>query len=228
MRIDLLSLCRQRAVNKRNDHPWLNLGDEELLKSAGLYCRDYETGHEGYNLAAIMLLGRNEVIKSICPAYRTDAILRKVNLDRYDDRDIVDTNLIESYQRLMDFSKKHLWDKFYLEGDINISLRDKIAREMISNTLIHREYTSAYFAKFIIEKNQMYIENACIASKQVEITPYNLNPVPKNPIVASFFNQIGYADELGSGTRNLYRYSQRYSGKEPKIIENDVFRIVVP
>ena len=228
LRLDLLSLCRRRAINKRQDHPWKNMTDEELLKSAGLLSEDFATGEKGFNLAAVMLLGKDEVIQSICPAYKTDAILRKVNKDRYDDRVMVKTNLIESYEALMGFAKKHLWDKFYLEDSLNVSLRDNITREMLTNMLIHREFTSPYIAKFIIEEDRMYVENACRASRIGEITPENLSPVPKNPLIAAFFNQIGNADELGSGTRNLYKYSRRYSGKNPSIIEGDIFRIIVP
>lgn len=51
---------------------------------------------------------------------------------------------------------------------------------------------------------------------------------PKNPIVSSFFRNIGYADQLGSGVRNLFKYSVYYSGKEPQFVEGDVFRIIVP
>ena len=228
LRLDLLSLCRQRAINKRTDHPWKDLDDEALLKSAGIYGTDYSTGDFGINLAGIMLLGKDEVIQSICPAYKTDAILRKVNMDRYDDREIIKTNLIESYELLLNFAKKHLWDKFYLEDNVNISLRDRISREMLVNTLIHREMTSSFVAKFIIEENRMYIENANRAIRSGIITPENLEPNPKNPIIASFFNQIGYADELGSGTRNLFKYVRRYTGKEPQIIEDDIFKIIVP
>jgi ATP-dependent DNA helicase RecG len=36
------------------------------------------------------------------------------------------------------------------------------------------------------------------------------------------------ADELGSGVRRLHYYVPRYSGKEPELIDGDVFRIVVP
>lgn len=39
---------------------------------------------------------------------------------------------------------------------------------------------------------------------------------------------IGYADKLGSGVRNLYKYSKIYSGKDPEFIEGDVFKIIVP
>ena len=95
-RSDIISLCRQRAINKRSDHPWRNLSDMELLKSAKLYTEDYETGEKGFNLAAILLLGKDEVIGSVCPTYKTDALVRKINLDRYDDREIIQTNLIES------------------------------------------------------------------------------------------------------------------------------------
>ena len=56
----------------------------------------------------------------------------------------------------------------------------------------------------------------------------NLEPNPKNPIIAAFFRNIGYADQLGSGVRKLFQYCKYYSGKEPKFIEGDVFRIIVP
>ena len=60
------------------------------------------------------------------------------------------------------------------------------------------------------------------------ITPENIEPNPKNPIIASFFRNIGYAEQLGSGVRNLFKYSKFYSGKEPEFIEDDIFKIIVP
>jgi ATP-dependent DNA helicase RecG len=121
-----------------------------------------------------------------------------------------------------------LWDKFFLEGDARTSLRDIITREMLVNTLMHREFTSSYIAKFIIENDKMFVENANRALNYGEITPDNYEPNPKNPLIASFFRNIGLADELGSGVRKLYHYGLRYSGEEPKLIEGDVFRIIVP
>lgn len=229
LRIDLLPKIRQMAVNNSMEtHPWKYMDDEELLRSAGLYGVDRMSGERGYNLAAIMLLGRDEVIQDIVPAYVTDAIVRKVNIDRYDDREIIKTNLIESYDLLMNFARKHLMDKFFLDGERRISLRNVIAREMLVNTLIHREMTSTFIAKFVIEKDRMYVENANRAVKDGLITPENMEPNPKNPIIASFFRNIGYSDQLGSGVRNLYKYTKFYSGREPELIEGDIFRIIVP
>jgi ATP-dependent DNA helicase RecG len=228
LRLDMLPRIRQLAVNRFKDHPWKTMDDAELLQSAGLVGDDLESGTKGYNLAAVMLLGRDDVIKNVSPAYRTDALLRKVNTDRYDDRLIVETNLIDSYDLLMGFAKKHMLDKFYLEDDARVSLSSTIAREMLVNCLMHREFTSSYIAQFVIEKDRMYTANANRAETGEMITPDNFRPNPKNPIIASFFRNIWMADELGSGVRNLYRYGKLYSGKTPQLIDGDVFRIIVP
>lgn len=99
---------------------------------------------------------------------------------------------------------------------------------MVSNTLMHREFSSSYTAKFVIEKERMYVENANRSTRDGFITVDNLEPNPKNPIIAAFFRNIGYADQLGSGVRKLFKYCKFYSGKEPEFVEGDIFRIVVP
>lgn len=137
LRLDLLPTIRQMAANSANGrHIWQKTDDMELLRSAGLFGTNHETGKHGLNLAAVLLLGRDDVIKDVAPAYETDALLRRINIDRYDDREIVCTNLVESYDLLMEFAQKHLPDPFYLENEQRISLRGVICREMVSNILI--------------------------------------------------------------------------------------------
>ena len=228
LRLDLLPTIRRMAVNSANGrHIWQKTDDMELLRSAGLFGTNHETGRHGLNLAAILLLGRDDVIKDVAPAYETDALLRRINIDRYDDREIVCTNLVESYDLLMEFAQKHLPDPFYLENEQRISLRGVICREMVSNMLIHREFSSSYPAKFVIENNRIYTENANRASWSGEITPENFEPNPKNPIIASFFRNIGLADKLGSGVRNIFKYAKYYQGGHPHFFEQDIFRTSV-
>lgn len=88
--------------------------------------------------------------------------------------------------------------------------------------------TDGIQAKFVIERNRMYVENGNRATQAAQLTPDIIEPNPKNPIIASFFRNIGYADQLGSGVRNLFKYSKIYSGEEPVFDEGDVFRITVP
>mgnify|MGYP005839476013 FL=1 len=101
LRSDLIDKCRKLAGVWRDNHPWLGMDDLELLKSAQLYQTDPETRKSGITLAGILLLGNDRLILSAVPHHRTDLILCKVNLDRYDDRDLVRTNLIESYERII-------------------------------------------------------------------------------------------------------------------------------
>ena len=228
LRLDLLPTIRQMAANSANGrHIWQKTDDMELLRSAGLFGTNHETGKHGLNLAAVLLLGRDDVIKDVAPAYETDALLRRINIDRYDDREIVCTNLVESYDLLMEFAQKHLPDPFYLENEQRISLRGVICREMVSNILIHREFSSSYPAKFVIENNRIYTENANRASWSGEITLENFEPNPKNPIIASFFRNIGLADKLGSGVRNIFKYAKYYQGGHPHFFEQDIFRTSV-
>jgi len=42
-----------------------------------------------------------------------------------------------------------------------------------------------------------------------------------------YFSNIGRADKLGFGVRNLYKYTKIYSGGEPELIEGDVFKTIV-
>lgn len=227
LRSDLIDKCRRLAGVWRDDHPWLGMEDLELLKSAQLHQTDPETGKSGITLAGILLLGNDRLILSAVPHHRTDLILRKVNLDRYDDRDLVRTNLIESYERIIAFVQKHLPDPFFLEGMERISLRDAIFREVASNILIHREYTNAFPAKLIIERGQVRTENSNKPHGFGALDPATFTPFPKNPVIGAFFREIHRADELGSGMRKMMRYGKGYGGADPEMIEGDVFRIVV-
>jgi len=128
---------------------------------------------KGFNLAAILLFGRDDVIRSCASGYMTDALLRKENIDRYDDRLLVGTNLIEAYDKL-------------------------------------------------------YTENWNRSNRHGHIDPDNFTPEAKNPLLAWFFVNIGRADWMGSGIRNLYKYSKIYTGSEPELIEGDVFKTIVP
>lgn len=225
---ELFTRVRKTVGNLKPGHPWISMDNIELLKSAGMYLKDQSTGKQGITLAGILIFGSELMIQTALPHYRTDAILRRENLDRYDDRDDVRVNLLRSYERLMQFIAKHLNDKFYLEGDQRVSLRDKIFREAISNLLIHREFSNPFPAKLVVEKDRVYIENGNKPHGNGMIDPEDFSPYPKNPKIAKFFKEIGWVDELGSGVRNIYKYNKIYSGADPEFVEGDVFKTIIP
>ena len=228
LRPDIIDRARKMSRIRNASHPWLTMSDEELLRSSGLILKDAEKQREGITLAAILLFGKDITIMSALPQHKTDAIFRVENVDRYDDRDVIITNLFDTYDRLMEFGRKHLSDPFVLEGINSVSARDKILREIFSNLLAHRDYSSAYVAKFVIEKQRMYTENASKAHGEGILNLTTFEPFPKNPAISKVFRETSLADELGSGMRNTYKYTQLYSGGTPEFIEGNVFKTIVP
>ena len=225
---ELIPIVKRMAENRRTGHPWCKMTAMEIMKSAGLYEDDIVTGAKGFNLAAILLFGRDEVIQQAAPGYVTDCLLRIDNIDRYDDRERVESNLIESFDVVMNFIRKHTLDRFFLIDNLNVSVRDNIAKELVSNILVHREFSSSVPASIVVEKDRLVATNWNRPLQPGRIDPATFKPYPKNPILARFFVQIGYADTLGSGVRNLYKYTNIYSGAEPELIEGDIFKTIIP
>jgi ATP-dependent DNA helicase RecG len=154
---------------------------------------------------------------------------RVIDTDRYDDRLDLRTNLIETFDKAMQFVEKHLPSPFYMEGVQSIDLRNIIFREVIINMLIHKEYLGAEPTRFIIEKDRVYTENSNKPYINGIIDLSNLVPHPKNPNIARFFRIIGQAEELGSGFIKVYKYCKDYCGSDPVITDdNAYFRFILP
>ena len=228
LEMGLLDTVRDALRANDADHPWLSLSDGELLRAARLYGRDQLTGERGFNLAAVALLGKEGTILDVMPLYRTDAVLRRVETDRYDDRLVCRSNLVRAYDELVGFCEKWLPDSFVLDGGQRKSARDVIVRELVCNCLIHREFVSPHIARITIDGEGIRTSNASRALFAGPVTLESLDPTPKNPIIANFFAQMGRSEELGSGTRSLYKFSRLYTGKDPVLEDGDRFTAFVP
>lgn len=226
--LSLLKMLRDEVRANDAGHRWLALDDEELLRDARLVSRDPVSGERGFNLAAIMLLGREETILDVAPVYRTDCVLRRLDAERYDDRLTCTANLMLAYDELVGWCERWLPDSFVLDGTRRVGARGVIVRELVSNTLIHREFVSPRIATVTIDRDGIRTRNASRALWSGPVDLENLDPTPKNPIIARVFTQMGRSEELGSGTRNLYKFSRLYSGEDPVLVEGDCFEAFVP
>jgi ATP-dependent DNA helicase RecG len=195
LRLDeLMPRVRIMADTKMPGHPWKDMDNMEIMRSAGLYEDNPYSKEKGFNLAGILLFGTDETILACCPGYVTDCILRRIDLDRYDDRLMIRTNLIDAYNQAIQFIREYTPDPFFLEGVQRVSVRDKIARELVSNSLVHREFSTTRIARIIIEKDRIYADNWSRSSQSGKLDPTTFVPEPKNPLLAHFFENIGYAD----------------------------------
>lgn len=227
----LFDKVRQLIRNYRSDHPWLLVSNEQLLKDSVLWRKDFMNGQEGLTLAAALIFGKDLTIQSILPAYKVEAMVRIKNTDHWDDRinPPLRTNLIDTYLALKKFINDHLPEKFYIEGDQRIDLRDKIFREVIGNVIVHREYTSALSTELLIKATTVTLTNPNKPLFHGPIDPNSFNPFPKNPNIRKFFTAFGWTDEIGSGIRNTSKYLPLYSsGASPVFWENDTFKTELP
>ena len=101
-----------------------------------------------------------------------------------------------------------------------------LTEDMIVSTV--RDYSSGYPAKMIIDDEKITVENSNLAHGMGALDLQKFEPFPKNPAISKVFREIGLADELGSGMRNTYKYTQLYSGENPLFEEGDIFRTIIP
>lgn len=216
-------IMRKHIAIKNSSHPWLSMSNQEILDK---YFRglERETNREGYKLAAILLFGKEETILNYCPWHRTDAIFRNMSYKRflnprptdpdirYDDRDMVCVNLIQSYLRLMRFVERNMPDRFRLanNGIDRLDVRMMLMREIIANTLLHREYVSSYSSKFLIFKDRVITENWTkpFQTGKIDITDWRTHT--KNPLLTKVFREMNWAEELGSGQKKIRKYAPLY------------------
>ncbi|MDR2621487.1 MAG: putative DNA binding domain-containing protein [Dysgonamonadaceae bacterium] len=225
----LFEKARNMIRSNRSDHPWLVVDNMQMLRDAVLYWNDYENNREGFSLAAALIFGKDLTIQNLLPAYKVEAMVRIKNKNRWDDRLTLRTNLIDTYLQLKEFINRHLPNKFYMEGDQRIDLRDKIFREVIGNIIIHREYTDATATELIIEEDVVRTLNPNNPYFNGVMDLNNFNPHPKNPNIRKFFTALGLADEIGSGIRNTRNYLPHYvENAAPVFIDEPLFRIVIP
>jgi len=221
--------ARNLIRSNRNDHPWLGVDNMQMLRDAVLYWNDYENNREGFSLAAALIFGKDLTIQNLLPAYKVEAMVRIKNKNRWDDRLTLRTNLIDTYLQLKEFINRHLPDKFYMEGDQRIDLRDKIFREVIGNIIVHREYTDATATELIIEEDAVRTINPNNPYFNGVMDLNHFNPHPKNPNIRKFFTTLGWADEIGSGIRNTRNYLPHYvENATPVFIDEPLFKIIIP
>ncbi len=71
------------------------------------------------------------------------------------------------------------------------------------------------------------MKNGNKSKEYKKITLDNFTPLAKNPALAKVLRITGYAEELGSGVRNMYRYAKTYGGNDPKIMDEKVFTTTI-
>lgn len=233
---ETFDLCRKIVTLKNPTHSWITLSNEEILKSIGLFSIDPSTGEQGLKLAALLLFGKESAISEFYAIYRIEAIYRNntyyefiennsSKTNRYDDRVTIRKNILQAYSILIDFTLKHLPDKFHIEfGETQrTDLRINIFREVVANLLVHREYTNPMAGTLEIFSDRVITNNwsrHIPSQKSGIINIDDLMNYTKNPLLVKTFRELGWVEELGSGSRNIKKYAPLYYKDSKVEIDN--------
>ncbi len=215
--------CRNILATIKPSHAWLQMTDEDILLSAHLAKKDDNKLQLKY--AALILFGTEDAITELMPRYRFEAVFHMCTYaqyndmtqfpSRYDDRQTIRKNLIQVYDQLGAFVERYLPDKFYLPANTmqRQNLRWDLFREIVGNMCIHTDFSSGYACFFHVFKDRVVTKNPTRLLPDIpegELTIQQLNNYTKNPLLARVFHELNWAEDLGSGTRNILRYAPLY------------------
>lgn len=215
--------CRNILATIQPSHSWLQMTNEELLLSAHLAKKDGDKLQLKY--AALILFGTEDGITELMPRYRFEAVFHMCTYaqyndmsqfpSRYDDRRTIRQNLIQVYDQLGAFVERYLPDKFYLPANTmqRQNLRWDLFREIVGNMCVHTDFSSGYACFFHVFKDRVVTKNPTRLLPEIpegELTIQQLSNYTKNPLLVRVFHELNWAEDLGSGTRNILRYAPLY------------------
>ena len=215
--------CRNILATIQPSHSWLQMTNEELLLSAHLAKKDGDKLQLKY--AALILFGTEDAITELMPRYRFEAVFHMCTYaqyndmsqfpSRYDDRRTIRQNLIQVYDQLGAFVERYLPDKFYLPANTmqRQNLRWDLFREIVGNLCVHTDFSSSYACFFHVFKDRVVTKNPTRLLPEIpegELTIQQLSNYTKNPLLVRVFHELNWAEDLGSGTRNILRYAPLY------------------
>lgn len=215
--------CRNILAALQPSHPWLQMTDEEILLSTHLAKMDGDKLQLKY--AALILFGTDDAIAELMPRYRFEAMFHMCTYadyndmkkfpNRYDDRRTIRQNLIRVYDQLGEFVARYMPDRFYMSEETGQreDLRWKLMREIVGNLCVHSDFSSGYACFMHIFKDRVLTKNPTRLLPEIpegELTIQQLSNYTKNPLLVRVFHELHWAEDMGSGTRNILRYAPIY------------------
>ncbi len=215
---------RNVIAARKPAHPWLQMTDEQILLSTHLAKRS-DDDKLLLKYAALILFGKEDAIVELMPRYRFEALFHMCTYaqyndmkqfpNRYDDRRTMRQNLILVYQQLAEFVERYLPDRFYLpEGSKEREdLRWNLFREIVGNLCVHTDFSSGYACFFHVFKDRVVTKNPTRLLPEIpegEMKIEQLDNYTKNPLLVRVFHEMLWAEDMGSGTRNILRYAPLY------------------
>ena len=239
---DSLQQYRNRFSAARPQHPWLELGEQDLLSKLGGWRKDRESDDEGLTVAGLLMFGKDEAIRdpAAIPQYHLD--YREILADeadvRWSDRITIDGtwigNLYQFYHRAIQKLTADLKIPFKLEPDLfrkDDTIVHEAVREALVNALIHADFRGQ--GGIVIEKhvNQFTLSNPGTLLLSFDQLLKGGVSECRNKSLQKMFLMIGGGEQAGSGIDKIRKGWNSQHWRLPRIQERakpDRVTLVLP
>ena len=102
------------------------------------------------------------------------------------------------------------------------NLRWDLFREIVGNLCVHTDFSSGFVCFFHVFKDRVVTKNPTRLLPEIpegELTIQQLSNYTKNPLLVRVFHELHWAEDLGSGTRNILRYAPIYYPLKDGLVE---------
>ncbi|MDM9383376.1 putative DNA binding domain-containing protein [Chlorogloeopsis sp. ULAP01] len=222
-----LKAYRNQFKATKPDHPWLDLDDQEFLRSIGGWLRDRQTGKEGLTVAGLLMFGKLPSILEAVPHYVVDYQERPEPRTeaRWVDRVTTDGtwsgNLYDFYRRVIQKLFSDLKVPFRLKGAKRVDETPvhEALREALINTLIHADYTGRIPIQIIKRPDMFVFRNPGIMRLPLEDALRGGTSDCRNRKLQKMFQLVGIGEQAGSGIPKIYRNWSQQHWRLPALLE---------
>ena len=229
--LDLESIKWYRETYDRRprNRSYTTLSDADFLSEMGLLNEHHN--QVSPSRAAILLFGTNAAFRQLLPRPAVDcqrfslARNRADAGDRWNDRLVLDENLIRTWQSLVDWYQKFAETPFRVDPT---SLRQddttpdyRAFRESMVNLLIHQDYSDhsrKAGIRHYTDQTVFWNPGDAFATDSDLLEPGEKEV--RNPRIVTAFRRIGLSENAGWGLRDVFRNWQEL-GHVPPYIAND-------
>lgn len=217
---------KESYANKQKNSRFLQLSNKQVLTDLKLL------GNGKLNYAALILLGKKEVIHVKLPQSKTIWEFRNNEAQiHHDSRVVVDAPLfiaIDSIWKLI--NQPTLNKKYPVQSGAYIfdlfDFNEEVVREAVLNAITHRDYTITSEAVIKQYPNKITIVNPGGFPKGVTIENLlTVSSTPRSRLMAEILEKTGLVERSGQGVDKIFSITLSEGKAEPDYRDSDMFQV---